>query len=126
MKCFFLQQIIVFICHLLHISTICDVSSVLVREQTFKCYDQLWLYFLSFRLADNTCKFLRVDIVLQGATFFIVFSDADHMPPPYRVDNFSEVSNITHEFLHSHSLVSSVQNSVVICGSASVNSQLQL
>ncbi len=35
--------------------------------------------------------FLRVDIVLQEATFYIVFTDADHMPPPYRIDNFSEV-----------------------------------
>ncbi len=45
------------------------------------------------RTADeNRCLFLRVDIVLHGATFFIVFSDADHMPPPYRIDNFSEVN----------------------------------
>ena len=40
---------------------------------------------------ENKSIFLRVDIVLHGATFFIVFSDADHMPPPYRIDNFSEV-----------------------------------
>jgi len=35
--------------------------------------------------------FLRVDIVLQGATFYIVFTDADHMHPPYRIDNYSQV-----------------------------------
>lgn len=35
--------------------------------------------------------FLRLEVVLQGATFFIVFTDADTMPPPIRVDNFSEV-----------------------------------
>ncbi|KAK5644974.1 hypothetical protein RI129_006274 [Pyrocoelia pectoralis] len=35
--------------------------------------------------------FLRLEIVIQGATFFIIFTDADKMPPPIRVDNFSEV-----------------------------------
>lgn len=35
--------------------------------------------------------FLRLEVLLQGATFFIVFTDADTMPPPIRVDNFSEV-----------------------------------
>ncbi|RZF46007.1 hypothetical protein LSTR_LSTR006773 [Laodelphax striatellus] len=35
--------------------------------------------------------FLRVEIVLQGATFFIVLSDAHRMPAPIRVDNFSLV-----------------------------------
>lgn len=35
--------------------------------------------------------FLRVDVVLQETTYFIVFTDADTMPPPIRVDNFSEV-----------------------------------
>lgn len=33
-----------------------------------------------------------MEVVLQGATFFVVYSDADTMPPPIRVDNFSEVS----------------------------------
>lgn len=35
--------------------------------------------------------FLRLEIVLQGATYFVVFSDANTMPPPIRVDNYSEV-----------------------------------
>ncbi|XP_058797313.1 intermembrane lipid transfer protein Vps13D isoform X2 [Phymastichus coffea] len=35
--------------------------------------------------------FLRVDVVLQESTYFIVFTDAHTMPPPIRVDNFSEV-----------------------------------
>jgi vacuolar protein sorting-associated protein 13D len=46
-----------------------------------------------FRGDNNDCLFLRVDIVLQTATFFIVFSDAYDMPPPYRIDNYSEVGN---------------------------------
>lgn len=50
--------------------------------------------------------FLRLEVLLQGATFFIVFTDADTMPPPLRIDNFSEVSitfsqNCCKESLHS-------------------------
>ncbi|XP_012530446.2 vacuolar protein sorting-associated protein 13D isoform X2 [Monomorium pharaonis] len=50
-------------------------------------------YSLTVNVRDITGKmhFLRVDVVLQETTFFIVFTDADTMPPPIRVDNFSEV-----------------------------------
>ncbi|XP_034948002.1 vacuolar protein sorting-associated protein 13D isoform X2 [Chelonus insularis] len=49
---------------------------------------------LTINIRDNAGKmhFLRVDVVLQESTFFIVFTDANTMPPPIRVDNFSEVS----------------------------------
>ena len=40
---------------------------------------------------ENKCLFLHVDVVLQGATFFAVFTDADQLPTPYRIDNLSEV-----------------------------------
>ena len=36
-----------------------------------------------------------MEVVLQGATYYVVFMDADAMPPPFRIDNFSEV-NITY------------------------------
>ncbi|XP_076236647.1 vacuolar protein sorting 13D [Calliopsis andreniformis] len=51
-------------------------------------------YSLTINIRDATGKmhFLRVDVVLQESTFFIVFTDADTMPPPIRVDNFSEVA----------------------------------
>ncbi|XP_015598611.1 vacuolar protein sorting-associated protein 13D isoform X2 [Cephus cinctus] len=50
-------------------------------------------YSLTINLRDRTGKmhFLRVDVVLQESTYFIVFTNADTMPPPIRVDNFSEV-----------------------------------
>ena len=48
----------------------------------------MWLY---YREEGNRCLFLRVDIVLHGATYVVVFTDTDQMPPPYRVDNFAEV-----------------------------------
>ncbi|XP_044753631.1 vacuolar protein sorting-associated protein 13D [Coccinella septempunctata] len=47
---------------------------------------------VNIRDTNGRVYFLRLEIVLQGATFFIVFTDADTMPPPIRVDNFSEVS----------------------------------
>ncbi|KAJ8974055.1 hypothetical protein NQ317_002301 [Molorchus minor] len=47
---------------------------------------------INVRDANGRVYFLRLEVLLQGATFFIVFTDADTMPPPIRVDNFSEVS----------------------------------
>lgn len=46
---------------------------------------------INVRDVSGQMYFLRVDVVLQESTYFIVFSDADTMPPPIRVDNFSEV-----------------------------------
>ena len=36
--------------------------------------------------------FLRVEISLVSSTFCIVLSSADNFPPPFRIDNFSEVA----------------------------------
>ena len=46
---------------------------------------------INIRDAASKMHFLRVDVVLQESTYFIVFTDAETMPPPIRVDNFSEV-----------------------------------
>lgn len=35
--------------------------------------------------------FIRVEIVLQGATYYLLFGDAQALPPPIRVDNYSDV-----------------------------------
>lgn len=50
-------------------------------------------YSLTLNVRNNKGKmhFLRVDVVLQESTYFIVFTDADTMPPPIRIDNFAEV-----------------------------------
>lgn len=56
--------------------------------------DNLNSFHINMRTNNNHCRFLRVDTVLQGATFFVVFTDADSMPPPYRIDNYAEVSPI--------------------------------
>lgn len=50
-------------------------------------------YSLTMNIRDTAGRmfFIRVDVVLQESTYFVVFTDADTMPPPIRVDNFSEV-----------------------------------
>lgn len=58
------------------------------------------------RDVNGRVYFLRLEVILQGATFFIVFTDADTMPPPIRVDNFSEVTitfaqSCCKDFVHS-------------------------
>ncbi|XP_029047151.1 vacuolar protein sorting-associated protein 13D isoform X1 [Osmia bicornis bicornis] len=52
---------------------------------------------INIRDAAGRMHFLRVDVVLQESTYFIVFTDADTMPPPIRVDNFSEVPLIVNQ-----------------------------
>jgi len=54
--------------------------------------DKVDSFHVNMRAESNVCTFLRVEVLLQGATFYIVFTDADQMPPPFRIDNFSEVS----------------------------------
>lgn len=39
----------------------------------------------------GSCFFLRTEVTLQGATYQITFTDTDQLPPPFRVDNISEV-----------------------------------
>jgi len=41
--------------------------------------------------------FVRVEIVLQDAAYFIIFTDAETMPPPLRIDNFSQVDLDFHQ-----------------------------
>lgn len=37
-------------------------------------------------------NFLRLEIVLQGATYFLLFGNAQALPPPIRIDNYAEVA----------------------------------
>ena len=65
-------------------SILCCQSKPVTGRGRLRCRDK-----------DGLSRFLRVEVVLQGATYYVVFMDADAMPPPFRVDNFSEV-NITY------------------------------
>ncbi|XP_065212498.1 intermembrane lipid transfer protein Vps13D isoform X2 [Planococcus citri] len=57
-------------------------------------------FHINIRDQEGRMHFLRVEIVLQDATYFIIFLDAETMPPPLRIDNFSQVN------LHFHQLMS--------------------
>jgi len=49
---------------------------------------------------EGTCYFLRVETVVEGPTYFVVFSDTDQLPPPFRIDNFSLVPIIIHQVMY--------------------------
>ena len=41
--------------------------------------------------------FVRVEVSLVGATFVTILTDAANFPPPFRIDNFSQVSLACHQ-----------------------------
>ena len=48
-------------------------------------------FHVTVRDASGRGTFLRVEIGLIGAIYSIIIADAGNFPPPFRVDNFSEV-----------------------------------
>uniref|UniRef100_A0A8C2EHE7 Vacuolar protein sorting 13 homolog D n=1 Tax=Cyprinus carpio TaxID=7962 RepID=A0A8C2EHE7_CYPCA len=48
-------------------------------------------FHINMRDTLGNCFFLRAEIALKGATYQISFSDTDQLPPPFRIDNISEV-----------------------------------
>nr|XP_015839049.1 PREDICTED: vacuolar protein sorting-associated protein 13D isoform X1 [Tribolium castaneum] len=54
--------------------------------------DEINSLHVNVRDSNGRVYFIRLEVLLQGATFFIIFTDADTLPPPIRVDNFSEVT----------------------------------
>uniref|UniRef100_A0A1A7ZDZ5 Vacuolar protein sorting 13D n=1 Tax=Nothobranchius furzeri TaxID=105023 RepID=A0A1A7ZDZ5_NOTFU len=48
-------------------------------------------FHVNMRDMRGSCFYLRTEITLKGATYQISFTDTEHMPPPLRVDNLSEV-----------------------------------
>ncbi|XP_059188288.1 intermembrane lipid transfer protein VPS13D [Centropristis striata] len=48
-------------------------------------------FHVNMRDTLGNCFFLRTEITLKGATYQISFSDTDQLPPPFRIDNISEV-----------------------------------
>ncbi|XP_048240313.1 vacuolar protein sorting-associated protein 13D-like isoform X2 [Haliotis rufescens] len=53
--------------------------------------DKVNSFHINMRDGQGDCLLLKVEVVLQGPTFFIMFADADIQPPPFRLDNLSEV-----------------------------------
>ncbi|KAM9343202.1 intermembrane lipid transfer protein VPS13D isoform 1-T1 [Pholidichthys leucotaenia] len=48
-------------------------------------------FHVNMRDTLGNCFFLRTEISLKGATYQISFTDTDQLPPPFRIDNISEV-----------------------------------
>ncbi|XP_028266472.1 vacuolar protein sorting-associated protein 13D isoform X2 [Parambassis ranga] len=48
-------------------------------------------FHVNMRDTLGNCFFLRAEITLKGATYQISFTDTDQLPPPFRIDNNSEV-----------------------------------
>ncbi|RCN23866.1 hypothetical protein ANCCAN_30445, partial [Ancylostoma caninum] len=44
-----------------------------------------------FRDADETPRFVRVEVILNSAVFCVTFTDAEYYPPPIRIENQSDV-----------------------------------
>ena len=59
--------------------------------------EQVSSFQLSVRDRAGRFRFLRVEISLVSSTFCIVLSAADNFPPPFRIDNFSEVPLTFHQ-----------------------------
>lgn len=47
--------------------------------------------YVNVRDINGNSRFLRLEIILQGATYYMLFGNAEVLPPPIRVDNYSEV-----------------------------------
>ena len=60
---------------------------------TYIKLDDVDSFHVMVRNADDSGRgtFIRVEVGSVGATFYVVFFDAANFPPPFRIDNFSEV-----------------------------------
>ncbi|KAL7019068.1 hypothetical protein ACKWTF_011000 [Chironomus riparius] len=47
--------------------------------------------YINVRDINGIMHFLRLEIILQGATYYMLFGNAEVLPPPIRIDNYSEV-----------------------------------
>lgn len=48
--------------------------------------------YVNVRDINGIMHFLRLEIILQGATYYMLFGNAEVLPPPIRIDNYSEVA----------------------------------
>jgi len=53
--------------------------------------DQDDSFHVNMRSLSGCSLFVRVEVMLRGATFHVLFTDASQLPPPFRIDNLSEV-----------------------------------
>lgn len=48
--------------------------------------------YINVRNMNGQMHFLRLEIILQGATYYMLFGNAEVLPPPIRIDNYAEVT----------------------------------
>ncbi|NP_001348705.1 Ricin B-type lectin domain-containing protein [Caenorhabditis elegans] len=53
--------------------------------------DRIGSFHVTMRDADETPRFIRVEIILTSAVFQITFTNADLYPPPIRIENLTDV-----------------------------------
>lgn len=49
-------------------------------------------------------QFVRVEVAAQGATLFVVLTDAESAPPPLALHNYSPVSIMFHQVTYRYSI----------------------
>lgn len=78
-------------CHRIH-SISLEMVEQKMTEKVLDFIDMYSSHYVFHRDILGNCFFLRAEIALKGATHQISFSDTDQLPPPFRIDNISEVS----------------------------------
>ncbi|RCN30341.1 hypothetical protein ANCCAN_23890 [Ancylostoma caninum] len=53
--------------------------------------DRIGSFHITMRDADETPRFVRVEVILNSAVFCVTFTDAEYYPPPIRIENQSDV-----------------------------------
>ncbi|XP_058818048.1 intermembrane lipid transfer protein Vps13D isoform X2 [Topomyia yanbarensis] len=71
-------------------------------------YETQSLY-INLRTVNGAMQFLRLETILHGATYFMIFSDAQSLPPPIRLDNYSEVPIRFHQAAAKHQFKTTVR-----------------
>ena len=53
-------------------------------------------YYLSiYRCSYGRSVFIRCEVIQRGATYHVIFSDASDYPPPFKLENLSQVGVVT-------------------------------
>ena len=61
------------------------------------------LLYFARNAESGDCTLMKIETVLQGSTFTTIIADASDIPPPMRIENYTELSlkfwqtNISHE-----------------------------
>ncbi|CAJ0586859.1 unnamed protein product, partial [Mesorhabditis spiculigera] len=74
-----------------------DARKLCVRRADVKHWscpfriDHVGSFHITMRDADETPRFVRVEIIVSSAVFYVTFTDASYFPPPIQIENKSDV-----------------------------------